>query len=117
MARTHELYLRVKEADEADYGKWVIRIHKNDKPSDVEWGDRVDLSLDKKHWISCRLEPAGDIGVGKIYIGIHQRGELNKDTVGVGIARVNIARQFYLRKAAPWKTPLYIVGWFKENAR
>jgi hypothetical protein len=111
VARTHELYLRVREADEADYGKWLIRIHEKHKPEDLEWGDQVDISLDKKHWISCQLERAGSIGAGKIYIDIPQRGELNKDT-RIQIARVNEPCQFYIRKASSWKKPLYIVMGF-----
>ncbi len=32
MSRTSELFLRVREADEADFDKSLIRIHKTDKP-------------------------------------------------------------------------------------
>jgi len=109
MARIYTLFLRVSEADEADYGKWVITIHSNDKPEDIEWGSLINISLDMKNWITCKLEPAGDIGVGKIYIGIRQRGKLNKDAVRVQIARVNEPCRFYIRKASSRKAPLYIL--------
>jgi len=98
MARTHELFLRVSEADEADYGRPVVRIHRMDKPQDIKWGENIDISLDKKNWISCKLEPAGDVGIGKIYIGIHLRGTLNKDTVALQIAKLEVPCKFYIKK-------------------
>lgn len=102
MPRTSSLVLRVKEADEADYGEPVVRIHRVNKPKDINWGDRINLSLDKKNWITCKLGPAGAIGTGKIYIGIHLRGILNKDTVGIQIAQLNAPCKFYIRKASSW---------------
>ena len=98
MSRTATLFLRVREADEADYGKHIVRILKDDKPSGINWGDRIRLSIDKKNWVTCRLEPAGDSGVGKISIGIHTRGMLNKDTVGGRIARLREPCEFYMKK-------------------
>jgi hypothetical protein len=108
MSRISELYLRVREADEADYGRSIIRIHKASKPPDIRWGDSINISLDRKNWITCKLEPAGDIGIGKIYIGIHLRGLLNKDTIGIEIARVGVPCNFYVRKASFWKAFFYI---------
>lgn len=110
MSHIHELLLRVREADEADYGKSVIRLHETAKPKDIRWGDYINISLDKKNWITCKLEPSGDIGTGKIYIGIHQRGLLNKDTLGVQIARLGVPCSFYVRKASPWRAPISIIG-------
>ena len=65
MPKTHELYLTVKEADEADFDRSLVRIHKTDKPRDIKWGDYINISLDKKNWVTCKLEPAGDIGIKK----------------------------------------------------
>ncbi len=107
MSRIHPLVLRVREADESDYGKSVIRIHKANKPLGINWGDQVNLSLDRKNWITCQLEPAGKSGTEQIYIGIHLRGILNKDTVGSRVAQIDVPGQFYIRKAAS-KTALYI---------
>ena len=109
MPKTSELFLRVKEADEADYGKSIVRIHNADKPRDINWGEYVKISLDRKNWITCKMEPAGDAGIGKIYIGIRLRGLLNKDTVGVQIAQPEVPCNFYIRKATPWKVLLYIM--------
>jgi hypothetical protein len=64
--------------------------------------------LDRKNWITCKLEPAGDIGIGKIYIGIHLRGLLNKDIIGIQIAKVGVPGNFYVRKASFWKALFYI---------
>lgn len=77
MSRTYELFLRVREADEADYRQSIVRIHKANKPQDIKWGDNINISLDRKNWITCKLKPSGDIGIGKIYIGIHLRGQVN----------------------------------------
>ena len=110
MSHIYELLLRVREADEADFGKSVIRFHETAKPKDIRWGDNINISLDKKNWITCQLEPSGDIGTGKIYIGIHQRGLLNKDTLGVQIARLGVPCSFYVRKASAWRAPLSIIG-------
>lgn len=109
MSQTSELFLRVAEADEADYGKSLVRIHKNDRPRDINWGDHINISLDKKNWVNCKLEPAGDSGIGKIYIGIHPRGLLNRDII-VGIQPVKIGEphNFYIKKASSWKVLLYI---------
>ena len=107
MSRTSTLFLRVKEADEADYGKSVVRIHKADKPQGINWGDYIDISLDEKNWVTCKLEPASDIGIGKIYIGIHLRGILNKDTVGIQIAKLEVQCTFCIRKASFWKALLH----------
>ena len=107
MAKTHEVYLTVKEADEADFGKPLVRIHKADKPRDINWGDCIDISLDKKNWVTCRLEQAGDIGMSKMYIGIHLRGLLNKDSIGIRLAKIGVPCSFYVRKAAFWRAMLY----------
>ena len=110
MSHIHELLLRVREADEADYGKAVIRLHETAKPKGISWGDNINISMDKKNWITSKLEPSGDTGVGKIYIGIHQRGLLNKDVLTFQIARLGIPCSFYVRKASYWRAPLYIIG-------
>lgn len=108
MSRTYELFLRVTEADEADYGQSIVRIHKADKPQGIRWGDHINISLDRKNWITCKLKPAGDIGKSKIYIGIHLRGLLNKDTIGIQIAKVGVPCNFCVRKASPWKALFYV---------
>ena len=108
MSRTSTLFLRVKEANEADYAKSVVRIHKANKPQGINWGDSVNISLDGKNWITCKLEPVGDIGIGRIYIGIHLRGLLNRDTVGRQIAQLEVPCNFYIRKASSRKVLLYI---------
>jgi len=51
MPKTDEVYLTVREADEADFDKPLVRIHQTDKPREITWGDYLDISLDKKHWI------------------------------------------------------------------
>ena len=107
MPKTHEIYLTLKEADEVDFDRSVVRIHETDKPDDINWGDYIDISLDNKHWLTCKLEPAGDIGIKKIYIGIHLRGLLNRDSVGVSIARLEVPCNFYIRKTALWKVLVY----------
>ena len=108
MAKTSKVVLRVREADEADYDKPVIRIHKANKPQGIKWGDHVNISLDSKHWITCKLEPAGDIGTGKIYMGIHLRTLLNKDALGTQIAQIEAPCNFYIRRASSRKLLLYI---------
>ena len=107
MPKTYELYLRVKEADEADFDKSLVRLYKTDKPQDIKWGDYIDISLDKKNWVTCKLEPAGDIGTGRIYIGIRLRALLNKDTIVVQIAKLEVPCNFYIRKTALWRVILY----------
>jgi len=57
MPKTYEVYLTVREADEADFDKPLVRIHQTDKPRDIKWGDFINISMDKKHWVTCRLEP------------------------------------------------------------
>ena len=109
MSRIYELLLRVREADEADYGQSIIRIHNDNKPQGIRWGDRINISMDRKNWVTCKLEPAGDIGVGKIYISIHLRGLLNKDTDVSRIARLGVPCSFYIRKASPWRVLSYVV--------
>ena len=108
MSRISTLVLRVREADEADFEQPVIRIHESNKPRNINWGDQVKISLDRKNWIACWLEPAGDVGSGKIYIGIQLRGILNKDTIGLQIAQLEVPTTFYLRKAFSWKTSLLV---------
>ncbi len=109
MSRIYELFLRVREADEADYGQSIIRIHNDNKPQGIRRGDRINISMDRKNWITCKLEPAGDIGVGKIYISIHLRGLLNRDTDVSRIARLGVPCSFYIRKASPWRVLSYVV--------
>lgn len=43
----------------------VIRLHSADKPEEIRRGDYVGISLDKKHWITAKMEPTGDTGSGK----------------------------------------------------
>ena len=107
MSKIFENFLRVREADEADYGKSVVRIHRASKPRGINWGDNVNISLDKKNWITSRLEPASDSVADRIYIDIPQRGLLNRDVIGVQRAQPGVACQFYIRKAVSWKLILY----------
>ena len=107
MPRLYPLVLRVREADESDFGKSVIRIHKTNKPLDINWGDQVNISLSRKNWITCQLEPTGESGAEQMYIDIHLRGILNKDTVGSWIAQIGRPDQFYIRKTVS-KAALYI---------
>ncbi|MDP3879295.1 MAG: hypothetical protein Q8Q07_03175 [Dehalococcoidales bacterium] len=107
MSRTSTLVLRVREADEADFNQPVIRIHESNRPQNIRWGDRVQISLDRKNWISCQPQPTGEAGAGKIYIGIRLRGILNKDTIGLQIAQLEVPATLYLRKAFSWKTSAY----------
>ncbi|MFC1862235.1 DUF948 domain-containing protein [Chloroflexota bacterium] len=86
----------------------MVRIHKADKPRGINWGDYVKLSLDKKNWVTCRVEPAGEIGMGKIYIGIHLRGLLNKNTTVMEIAKLEVPCNIYVIKAFSWKVFLYV---------
>ena len=107
MPQITQLLLRVKEADEADYEKSIIRIHEDNKPESINWGDDIDISLDKKNWIASKLEPAGPIGLGKIYIGIHLRGRLNKDTVGIHTAQLEQPCNLYIRQKSSHKVLMY----------
>ena len=109
MSRIYELDLRVREADEADFERPIIRIHGDNKPQGIRWGDRINISMDRKNWITCQLEPAGVIGAGKIYISIHLRGLLNKDTDVNRIARLGVPCSFYIRKTSPWRVLSYII--------
>ena len=52
MSKRYEIYLTVREADEADFDKPLVRIHKTDKPIDIKWGDYIDISLDKRNWVT-----------------------------------------------------------------
>ena len=99
--------MRVKEADEADFNKSIVRIRKTDKPLDIKWGDYINISLDKRHWVTCALERAGDTGKGKMYVGIHLRGFLNKAAVGIQIAKLEVPCNFYIRKVARWRAILF----------
>ncbi|MFC1897709.1 hypothetical protein ACFLX8_03995 [Chloroflexota bacterium] len=110
MPKKHEVYLTVREADEADFDKPLVRIHKTDKPQDIKWGDYIDISLDKKNWVACKLEAAGDIGIGKIYISIHLRGLLNRDSVGNQISKIGVPCNFHIRKVAYWRATLHKIG-------
>ena len=107
MRKTHELYLRVREADEADFGKPIIRIHENNTPQGIKRNDHVDISLDRKNWVTRRLEPAGENGTGYIYMDIHTRGLLNRHTIGIPIAKVYEPCNFYIRKASRWRTIIF----------
>ena len=107
MPKTYELYLRVTEADQADFDKSVIRIHQTNKPQGIAWGDYIDISLDKKNWVTCKLEPAHDIGMGRIYIGIPQRGLLSKDAFGQRV-RVGELCNLYVRKVFKWNVFLWV---------
>jgi len=109
MSRIYELLLRVREADEADYGQSIIRIHNDNKPQGIRWGDRINISMDRKNWTTCNLEPAGNIGIGKIYISIHLRGLLNRDTDISRIVKLGVPCSFYIRKASPWRVLYYII--------
>ena len=110
MSKISELYLRVREADEADYGKSVVRIHRSNKPLDIQWGDYINISLDKKNWVTCKLEPAGDIGTEKVYLDMKTRKLLNDDVFGVPIAQVGVPSTLYIRKASLWKLILIIMA-------
>ena len=108
MSKTYELYLRVKEADEADFNKSLVRIHETNKPQEIPWGNYIDISLDKKNWVTCKLEPAGDTGIGHIYLDVHTRGLINRHTLSIPIAKRNELCDFYIRKATRWRAIAFI---------
>ena len=110
VSKNSELFLRVREADEADYGKSVVRIHRTDRPPDISFGDHVNISLDKKNWANCKLEPAGDIGADKIYIDVRMRKLLNDNVFGVPLAQVGVPCTLYIKKASAWKPILFIIA-------
>ena len=109
MPQITQLLLRVKEADEADYEQSIIRIHEDNKPESINWGDDIDISLNKKNWVTGKLEPAGPIGTGKIYIGIHLRGRLNKDTIGIQTAQLEQPCSLYIRRKSSRKVLIYSI--------
>ena len=114
MPQTSQLYLRVRDAPIDDYERLVVRMHMTDKPKDIRWGDYISISLDEFHWIACKLEPAGESGVGKIYINTRLRGLLNRDVIG-GI-RVEDPHDFYIKRAPSWKEPFYIMSYHPNDS-
>ena len=87
----------------------VLRIVKDlISKQDINWGDSVDVSLNKKDWVTCKLEPAGETGPGRIYLSVRTRGLINRHTLGFQIARVNEPCNFYIRKAIPWKAITFV---------
>ena len=114
MPQTSHLYLRVRDAPVDDYERLVVRLHRNDKPKDINWGEYISVSLDKFHWIACKLEQAGESGVGKIYINAHLRGLINTNVIG-GI-RVEDPHDFYIKRAPAWKEPFYIMSYHPDDS-
>ncbi|MFC1911696.1 hypothetical protein ACFLXG_00860 [Chloroflexota bacterium] len=114
MPQTSQLYLRVRDAPIDDYDRLVVRMHKTDKPKGIKWGDYINVSLDRFHWIACQLEQAGESGLGKIYINPRLRGFLNRDVVG-GI-RVEDPHDFYIKRAPYWKEPFYIMSYHPNDS-
>ena len=114
MPQTSQLYLRVRDAPIDDYERLVVRMHMTDKPKDIRWGDYISISLDEFHWIACKLEQAGESGVGKIYINTRLRGLLNRDVIG-GI-RVEDPHDFYIKRAPSWKEPFYIMSYHPNDS-
>jgi len=110
LSKISGLFLRIREADEADYGKSMVRIHRTNRPPDIQWGDYVNISLDKKNWVTCKLEPSGDIGTEKVYIDVKMRNLLNDNVFGVPIAQVGVPSTLYMRKASLWKLILFITA-------
>jgi len=99
-----------------DYDRLVVKIHSADKPPDLRWGDYVSISLDKMNWIACKLEPAGETGVGKIYLNAHLRGLLNRVALGVPLARLEAPCQLYMKKAASWRESFYVMNYHPDSA-
>ena len=81
MPQTNQLHLRVRDAPIDDYDRLVVRMHKNDRPKDIKWGEYINISLDRFHWIACKLEQAGESGVSKIYVNPRLRSLLNRDGI------------------------------------
>ena len=115
MSRTNELFLRVRDAPVADYDELVIRIHNTDKPEDINWGDYINISLDRRNWIACKLAEAGEAGISKIYINSHLRGIINRHAVGIQGVRLEVPCQLYIRKASPWKESFYIMHYHPND--
>ncbi|MFC1988778.1 hypothetical protein ACFLVJ_02980 [Chloroflexota bacterium] len=109
MPKTYDFFLRVREADEVDFGTSIIRIHTNNKPQEIEWGESINISIDKKNWITCNLKPAGATGIGHIYIGIHTRRLINQHNRGINRVILNEPSSFYIKKVIPWKAIKFIV--------
>jgi hypothetical protein len=103
------VYLRVVDADSEDYGRLVVRIHEDDKPKQIKWGQYIGISLDEKHWVTSKVEPSGLTGKGKIYIHHLLRSTLNRDTTGNRTAAMGTPCYFYIRRAPSWKEPFYIM--------
>jgi hypothetical protein len=110
------VYLRVHDADSDDYDRLVVRLHEDDKPEGIKWGQYIDISLDEKHWVTAKLEPSGLTGMGKIYIHHLLRGTLNRITARKSTGMVGTLCYFYIRKAPSWKEPFYIINYHPNTS-
>lgn len=99
------------EADEADFGRSIIRIHRQNKPQHIPWGKSIDISVDRKNWVTRKIEPAGTTGIGHIYIDIPTRTLINRHTITSNIAKIHQPCSFYIREAIPWRAiTLILIG-------
>jgi len=56
----------------------------------------------QKHWITAKVEPSGATGKGKIYMNPDLRGLLNREVVGVPMARLGMSYPLHVRRAPSW---------------
>jgi len=116
MPQPSQQFLRVRDAPVDDYDKLIVRLHKAAKPDTLEWGDYMHISADAKHWVTAKLQPSGEAGLGKIYISPHIRILLNSISVGISPLRLEEGSHIYIKRASGWKEPFYIMRYHPDDS-
>ena len=104
-------YLSVRGAPEVDENELLVRMHPDDKPKGINWGNYIHLST-KRARVTCKLRSNEILElehprIHQLNINIHLRSIL-------GI-RAGTVSDFYISKASSWKAPSYIMQYHPND--
>lgn len=112
MARPVKRHLKIGATPHLDEGELFVRMHKDDVPKDMKWGNYIRLSANKSS-ITCKVlsNAMAEIKPPRAHqISINKH---LKDILGV---KPGTTANFYISKASSVKAPFYIMRYHPNKA-
>lgn len=111
MSQVFKRYLKVGGAPKADENELIVRIHPDDKPKGINWGDYIHLSTNRAR-ITCKLR-SNELREVE-HPRIHQIN-INRGLRNILGIRTGTVYNFYISKASSWKAPSYIMHYHPKS--
>ena len=111
MARPVKRHLKIGATPHLDEEELIVRMHENDIPAGIRWGNYIRLSANKKH-VACKLQSnaMAEIKAPRVHqISINKH---LKNKLGV---KPGATVDFYISKASFLKAPYYTMRYHPSS--